>query len=92
MPLMLSVSILRKHNYVLVFTSLIKLRHKDAIRAITLVLLVKSKVSANVAARILEICSSNNVAQRLKSGLRSRLKVRLRCAHHPRSRFRYRYH
>ena len=35
-------------------------------------------------ARIPEICTFNNIAQRLKSGLRSSLKVRLRCAYHPR--------
>ena len=32
-----------------------------------------------------EICTFNNIARRLKSALRSSLKVRLRCAYHPKS-------
>ena len=43
----------------------------------------KSYVSFYVAARILDICAFNNIAQRLKSGLLSSLKVRLRCAYQP---------
>ena len=43
------------------------------------------KVSFYIAARIREIWPFNNIARRLKSVLRSRVKVRLRCTYHPRA-------
>ena len=49
-----------------------------------LVFTTKSQVSFYAAARIPEICAINNIAQRLKSELRSNLKVRLRCTYRPR--------
>ena len=42
-----------------------------------------NQVSFYVAARIPEICAFNNIAIRLKSGVRSWINVRLRCAYRP---------
>ena len=63
------------------------MQQAGAFAALGVVYITKSYINFYIEARIPEICSFNEMAQRLKSELSSSLKVRLRCAYHHRSNY-----